>query len=114
MIWKIILFLFLAVIIGLLTFAAVEKALREWFQVDIDITSDIWNALKQIPDAIGKAINDVIKALGEFLASPFKAFADTLESFGLPVGFAQGVAVFIIILVVAGVIYGIAKWRGWL
>ena len=106
--------LLVAIVAGLLIFAATEKALREWFDVEISITSDLWNALKQIPDALGKAISDVIKAIGQFLASPFTAFADTLESYGLPTGFAQGVAVFIIVLVLAAILYGIAKWRGWL
>ena len=106
--------LILMIIAGLLIFAATEKALREWFEVEISITSDLWNALKQIPDALGKAISDVIKAIGQFLASPFVAFKATLEQYGLSPAFAQGVATMIIVMVLIAIGYAVARWRGWI
>jgi len=106
--------LLVAIVAGLLIFAATEKAVRDWFDVEISITQDLWNALKQVPEAIGKALSDVIKAIRQFLASPFTAFKATLEQYGLSPAFAQGVAVFIIVLVLAAILYGVAKWRGWL
>ena len=98
----------------LLLFGAVQRALHDWFGVDVSLVPDIWQALNKIPSAIGYAFWQVIGAIGNFLAAPFNAFAYTLYQFGLPLQFAQGLAIAIIIAFIALVAYGIAKWRGWL
>ena len=103
-----------AVVMVLLLFGAVEYALRTWFGIDVHIVSDLWCSLKNIPSAISYAIYQVIGAIGSFLAAPFNAFAYTLYQFGLPLGFAQGLAIAIIIAFIGMLVYGIAKWRGWI
>jgi len=98
----------------LLLFGAVQRALHDWFNVDVSLVPDIWQALSKIPSALGSALWQVINALGSFLAAPFNAFALTLYRFGLPLQFAQGLAIAIIIAFTALVAYSIAKWRGWI
>jgi len=106
--------LVVAIVAVLLVFGAVQWALKNWFGIEVELVPDVWSAFKAIPEAIGKAISDVLKALGDFFAAPFKAFARTLMLWGLPPGFAWGVAIFIIVLTLGAVLLGVAKARGWL
>jgi len=111
---KKVLFELVVGIVGvILVFAIVQYILANYLQIEVSMVNDVWDAMKEIPQALGDAAYNVLTAIGEFLASPFKAFANTLMAAGLPVNIARFIAIAIISLVMAGVIFGIGKWRGW-
>ena len=74
--------------------------------------SDIWSALRQIPNAIATSIWRVIKAIGEALSAPFWAFTNTLLEAGLPEAWAQPIAMFVVGITILGVIIAIIKLKG--
>ena len=110
---KLLLELILAIAGTILFFGLIQYVLANYMGIQVSIVSDVWNALAKIPRAIGDALYEVIYAIGQFLASPFLAFKNTLMAVGLPAGVAQALAIVIIGVVFLVVLYGIGRWRGW-
>ena len=105
--------LFLGVLGALLIVALIEHFARSVLGIYEfpPITQDIWNMLKRIPSAITSAISSVLRAIGEFFASPFKAFAKTLSAYGLPPHWAWFLAIIIILVVMLLIIFAAIKVR---
>ena len=98
-----------SVALGLLMLAATEHAAHKWFP-DVsfpEITTDIWAAMRDV-------INAIADALAQAITAPFRALSSTLQRAGVPVWFAWGVAVVIILVAVAGILTLLAKLGGWL
>ena len=106
--------LLIGIVAILLIFGATQYILNNWLGIKVSIVGDLWSELKRIPDTITSAIDQIVDAIAAFIASPFKAFADTLAAWGLPPELAQGMAIAIIVGIIGLVLLAVARWRGWI